>query len=371
MQFNVLTKTHTHIVYDNEEHKFTVSGAPVTFIDLKSTPKHRVRIVLGHDCNQECLFCSNKAYTVRAIDNNTLFDIIDKKIHGEVSSFEFWGGEPLLYWDKIKELVPLIKRRYNPDFFYLSTNGVLLTEDKVKYCIANKISISVSYDGEGQFLRGVNPFYIADFRQAIKLFCERDIKNVCFTPVMSKYNWSFKEYRDNIKKYFNTPFRIGTPAMLKAYGENTVKYGITDFTLFLQQNYEDLITGKVPEMTNTFNNKIVEILKGLNYKSKYACMIESPYYTAIQVDGKFLKCHNFDLEENDKKLHVLFKSYYDTHCKNCLLKQLCKGGCPFTLSENRKVNEYNCKANFAWYSLQFSIFCGYLISGPVVEVSPV
>jgi sulfatase maturation enzyme AslB (radical SAM superfamily) len=71
-----------------------------------------------------------------------------------INSIEFWSGEPLLYFDKIKQLHKKFTDEFNVKKFWFATNGKLLTDEVTDFITRNNIIVSISYDGDGQCLRG-------------------------------------------------------------------------------------------------------------------------------------------------------------------------------------------------------------------------
>jgi len=68
----------------------------------------------------------------------------------------FYGGEPLLASDLIKEAVSFLKQK-NRDFgkkshYSITTNGTLLTEEIIRFLNENKFSVELSFDGLAQDL---------------------------------------------------------------------------------------------------------------------------------------------------------------------------------------------------------------------------
>jgi uncharacterized protein len=67
----------------------------------------------------------------------------------KTTAITFYGGEPLLKFDLLKEVVELTKRKgvFHEYRFSLTTNGTLLTDEVVEYFVKNDIAILVSLDG--------------------------------------------------------------------------------------------------------------------------------------------------------------------------------------------------------------------------------
>lgn len=107
-------------------------------------------------CNQNCVYCQAKA------PGSTLDGIMDvetgkKAIEVAMQSpannltFEFQGGEPLLNFDLILEMIRYSRElnlKYNKKLEYtIVTNLVALTDEKLQALIDNNVSICTSLDG--------------------------------------------------------------------------------------------------------------------------------------------------------------------------------------------------------------------------------
>ena len=107
-------------------------------------------------CNQNCVYCQAKA------PGSTLDGIMDvetgkKAVELAMQSpspnltFEFQGGEPLLNFDLILEMIKHSKelnQRYKKNIEYtIVTNLIALTDDKLQALIDNNVSICTSLDG--------------------------------------------------------------------------------------------------------------------------------------------------------------------------------------------------------------------------------
>ena len=117
------------------------------------------------NCNMRCKYCYlseeyeyTRNRTSRMMDFNTakkamdLFfekqGLIKKYNPGKYAAITFYGGEPLLNFNLIKECVEYTKKNCSIKFnFYVTTNGLLLKDDVADYLVANDFSITISLDG--------------------------------------------------------------------------------------------------------------------------------------------------------------------------------------------------------------------------------
>lgn len=114
-------------------------------------------IVVTGRCNFECRYCQvNSLSTSEAgfdLDWSTAKRIIDFifTIPAEKVKIEFQGGEPLLNWGIVVDIVNyvnLINRVLKRSIeFVVCTNLTLLTEEIARFCKEKQISISTSLDG--------------------------------------------------------------------------------------------------------------------------------------------------------------------------------------------------------------------------------
>ncbi len=110
------------------------------------------------NCNMRCKYCkfgetyqdsrnhNNKSMSLEVIDNG--LKLIDKYYKNtKTLIIAFYGGEPLIEFNKIKLIVNRIKAKYNNVRFSFTTNGVLLNNKIIDFLIKNNFIIKVSLDG--------------------------------------------------------------------------------------------------------------------------------------------------------------------------------------------------------------------------------
>jgi len=103
-------------------------------------------------CNLACTYCFTCGKTNKKLSLDMGKKIIDfffehadpNADHYEIS---FWGGEPLLEYALIKELIFYAKRKSDKVIFGGTTNGILFDEEKLEFLGENKAKMMVSVDG--------------------------------------------------------------------------------------------------------------------------------------------------------------------------------------------------------------------------------
>ena len=146
-------KSHTpNIIHDFNFQEFDYS-------DLKT-----VTFEVTQRCNLRCKYCINgemynhdeNDYTENLSFGKAkaVIDFLIDKIQGGSSvkskiTFGFYGGEPLLQIDLIKEIVEYINKNVSPITpidFTMTTNGLLLKEH-IDFIVNNNFLLLVSFDG--------------------------------------------------------------------------------------------------------------------------------------------------------------------------------------------------------------------------------
>lgn len=117
---------------------------------------------LTQNCNLACAYCFSHGRTARRLPLDVGKRCIDFLINNARETDElslrgrkreveviFWGGEPFLEWDLMKKLA-LYGRKASeqiPIRFGATSNGTLLTEDKMDFLAEHRIGVMISFDG--------------------------------------------------------------------------------------------------------------------------------------------------------------------------------------------------------------------------------
>ena len=122
-----------------------------TYKDLVIDFKNRKTVVkamclhIAHDCNLACKYCfaeegeyhGRRALMSLEVGKKALDFLIENSGNRRNLEVDFFGGEPLMNWDVVKELVRYGRskeKEYDKNFrFTLTTNGVLLDDEVMEF----------------------------------------------------------------------------------------------------------------------------------------------------------------------------------------------------------------------------------------------
>ncbi len=116
-------------------------------------------INIAHDCNLACRYCFAGEGEYKGDRALMPLDIAKKSLDFLVANsgnrinleVDFFGGEPLMNWDVVKETVLYgrsLEKKYNKKFrFTLTTNGVLLNDEIMEFANKEMHNVVLSIDG--------------------------------------------------------------------------------------------------------------------------------------------------------------------------------------------------------------------------------
>jgi len=117
-----------------------------------------LNLSITEECNNRCRYCIysgdyyyERCHAHRSMGWETVRKAVDLYLEHsarvETKWITFYGGEPLLNWEVIVKTVEYVKVRAPHTHIHISTNGVLLDDEKVDYIISRGISLNISCDG--------------------------------------------------------------------------------------------------------------------------------------------------------------------------------------------------------------------------------
>ncbi len=311
-------------------------------------------IMLGNSCNMHCRYCLQHPLVEHGLSAAINPDIC--KFIEEVSSdkkeplqLHFYGGEPLIYFKTMKEIIGNTKGM-NVQYSTIC-NGKAITQEMVDLFNALPLHVAVSWDGKNVLqTRGYDVFALGSKTRDLLL----QLKQLCVSGVISARNYP-QEACDAFQELSKAYFDIHGYALSFNY-DLIMDTGLGDKSLLAmdyRRVYDEVfhIMGTYLQYRmNKAEMKIAElafiepIFNGLNRIHR-----ESPWnqqycycgngYTTLNMDlaGNLYPCHNTSQKAGSiytpyfKYLNEVLKS--DTtfgrreKCMDCPAMLYCRGGC--------------------------------------------
>lgn len=277
---------------------------------LKTTKKiDTLYLIIAQGCNLGCKYCfaenENGNWENRLMTFDTAKIAIDKfaehaiKNEVEEPTVMLFGGEPLLNWKLIKEIVEYANSNYKDILsFSIVTNGTLINESKIEFFKENNIIPAISLDGpklindENRVFKNSDKSVYDYVLKAIKLMQEKDCKfglSVTLTPAVIKdrkefVNW-IKEL--GINDVYLNPLHCDYE---KGWEEHYKKN-----TKLLIETFYDLLE------TNIINSRILRQINSFMTRSFYFadCCAGGLNQLTIKPSGDVMVCQcNYFLDKN-------------------------------------------------------------------------
>ena len=151
----------TKDVYENVIEEFSNNRQTV----VKALCLH-----IAHDCNLACRYCfaeegeyhGRRALMSYEVGKKALDFLIANSGSRRNLEVDFFGGEPLMNWKVVKDLVKYGREQeklHNKKFrFTLTTNGVLLNDEVMEFCNKEMGNVVLSVDGRKEVHDYMRPF---------------------------------------------------------------------------------------------------------------------------------------------------------------------------------------------------------------------
>lgn len=326
---------------------------------MTAAPVKAMCLNVAHDCNLRCEYCfaakgdfgGERMLMPFEIGKKAVDFLLEKSGTRHNLEMDFFGGEPLMNFDVVKQVVSYARskeKEYNKNFrFTITTNGLLLTDDKIEFINREMSNCVLSLDGRKE----VND----------RLRVRVDGKG-CYDQIVPQYqklvtSRGDKDYyaRGTFTKY-NLDFTKDVLHMADlGFDQVSVEPVVSDPMLDYSIKEEDL--PRVFEEYETLANELIQRKKegkGFNFFHFMIDLNQGPCaikrlrgcgcgneYVAVTPAGEIYPCHQFvgnpewkmgDLNDGsfnmDMKLRFAKSNVYSKHdCKNCWAKFYCSGGC--------------------------------------------
>lgn len=329
-----------------------------------------ITVVLGYNCNNKCVYCTQRKFKDDNCDIYKLRYYIDilVKDFPSITNIHFIGGEPLLEFNTITNLV----HHYGKKFKYsIITNGLFINKDIANFLIANNFEVTISHDGESQLLqRGkdiFNPLYpeFKTIQQLSKMVTLHIESVLCGDSTTTKERW---DYFSRLPIDINTVYVKPVIPYKKEHiplvpGQNNWKM---DLSQLIMDIYE--INSKY-DWDKGDSNLILDMVRMLaNTETKYdpkrtRCPIFNKSIFTINQGGYIQYCHNCSSRIDKVKTIKYMRKDRVEKCKSCPLVLTCTSACRlldddcFEVTCNRKF--YHNLAYFIYFVHQTF---GYVIT---------
>jgi uncharacterized protein len=162
---------------------------------------------ISHDCNLRCRYCfagtgpfgGKREHMSFEVGRAALDLLLQNSGQRRQLEVDFFGGEPLLNWDVVQQLVEYGERagaeRDKEIHFTLTTNGIGLTEPVRSYLNQKRIAVVLSLDGRPEVndrMRG-NGSYQKIVPNFLELIKQRDYQNYYLRGTFTAHNPDFCE----------------------------------------------------------------------------------------------------------------------------------------------------------------------------------
>ncbi|MCG4610894.1 thioether cross-link-forming SCIFF peptide maturase [Anaeromassilibacillus senegalensis] len=327
---------------------------------MTNAPIKSMCLNIAHDCNLRCEYCfaakgdfgRGRMLMPLEVAKKAIDFLIEKSGPRHNLEVDFFGGEPLMNFDVVKETVAYarsIEKAHNKNFrFTITTNGLLLTDDKIDFINREMSNVVLSIDGRKEvndrlrvrtngsgsydtivprfqklvatrgkdkdyYARGTFTKYNLDFTEDVLHLVDLGFDQVSVEPVVSDPKLSYSIQEEDLPRVFEEYERLANTIIARKKEGR----GFNFFHFML-----DLNQGPCA----------IKRLRGCSCGNEYV---------AVTPEGDIFPCHQFVGEDEWKMGNVLDGSYdmerknmfalanvySKEQCKNCWAKFYCSGGC--------------------------------------------
>lgn len=323
-----------------------------------ASPVKAMCLNIAHDCNLRCKYCFastgdfGKGRKLMSFETgkHAIDFLLENSGNRPNLELDFFGGEPLMNFDVVKQIVEYARSReaeFNKKFrFTITTNGLLLDDDKIDFINKEMSNVVLSIDGRKEvndFMRvrvdgtGCYDKILPAFK---KLVDGRGDKEYYVRGTFTNHNLDFA---DDVFSLYEAGF---DQISIEPVVGDSDEYALTEKDLPDVFNEYERLAKKIIE--NEKNGKKFNFFHFMIDLDQGPCAIKrlrgcgcGNDYVAITPDGDIFPCHQFvgideykmgnidegtfnqEMKQDFAKAHV----YTKPECKKCWAKFYCSGGC--------------------------------------------
>lgn len=340
---------------------FTEDNYKEAIIDFKSrkTVVKALCLHIAHDCNLACQYCfaeegeyhGRRALMTFEVGKKALDFLIANSGSRRNLEVDFFGGEPLMNWQVVKDLVAYGRAQeelHNKNFrFTLTTNGVLLDDDIMEFANQEMANVVLSIDGRKEINDRMRPFrkgkgsYDLIVPKFQKLAESRNQDKYYVRGTFTRNNLDFSKdvlhLADLGFKQISVEPVVGAPEDDYAIREEDVP--------LIKEEYDKLAAEMIRREKEGRDFNFFHFMLDLTggpcvYKRLSGCG-SGTEYLAVTPWGDFYPCHQFVGKEEflmgdvdrgitETGIRDEFKEcnvYAKEKCRDCFARFYCSGGC--------------------------------------------
>lgn len=332
----------------------------VTDFKKRETVVKALCLHIAHDCNLGCKYCfaeegeyhGRRALMSYEVGKKALDFLIANSGSRRNLEVDFFGGEPLMNWEVVKQLVEYgrsVEAAYNKRFrFTLTTNGMLLNDEIMDFCNREMSNVVLSLDGrkdvndymrptrngrgssydiivpkfqkfaksragKDYYVRGTFTRNNLDFSEDVKHFADLGFDQMSIEPVVSAPEEPYSIREEDL------------PGILEEYDKLAVEY----------------IKRKKEGRGFNFFHFMIDLNQGPCVAKRLSGCGSGTEYLAVTPWGDFYPCHQFVGQEEFLMGNVdtgivntairdefkLCNVYAKDKCRECFARFYCSGGC--------------------------------------------
>ena len=358
---------------------------PDTYADMAFDFKNRNTVLkamclhVAHTCNLNCEYCfasQGKYHGERAlmsfeVGKRALDFLIENSGTRHNLEVDFFGGEPLMNWDVVKQLVAYAREQekiHNKNFrFTLTTNGMLIDDDVIEFSNKEMSNVVLSLDGRKEVHdrlrkdytgKGSYDIIVPKFKEFVE---RRGNKSYYMRGTFTHANTDFT----------NDIFHMADMGFTELSMEPVVcapsdASALTEADLpVLFEQYEilakEMIKRKREGRPFTFYHYMLDLKHGPCIYKRISGCGSGTEYVALTPTGDIYPCHQFvgdakyllgNIYDGISNTEVqnefkLCNAYARKECEDCWAKLYCSGGCAansyHATGKITGIYEYGCE----------------------------
>ncbi len=344
-----------------EEMLFTEDVYKDYVLDFKKrkTVVKALCLHIAHDCNLACKYCfaeegeyhGRRALMSFEVGKKALDFLIENSGNRRNLEVDFFGGEPLMNWEVVKQLVEYGRskeKEHNKNFrFTLTTNGVLLNDEIMEFLNKEMSNVVLSLDGRKEVNDMMRPFrngkgsYDMIVPKFQKFAQKRGQKDYYIRGTFTRNNLDFSK---DVIEFADLGFKQMSIEPVVASEEESYAIQKEDIPQICEE-YDKLakeyIKRKKEGRGFEFFHFMIDLEQGPCVAKRLSGCGSGTEYLAVTPWGDLYPCHQFVGEEefllgnveegitntNMRDEFKLCNVYAKEKCKDCFARFYCSGGC--------------------------------------------